>query len=163
MNPQPTIRARTRPTTFAFEGQHFNIFAGPITAAPADNFRVRLAPEVDAPAEITVPVRDFGIPDDPDQWRAAALKLIRVGLNGKRRPFTGCKGGIGRTGTMLATIAKILGEENPVIWTRAHYRHEAVETVAQELFVGLLDVRVQQDWLRRRSRLRRLTWGLMPW
>jgi len=146
-----------------FENRYFDIFAGPIDMAPQNTFRVRLAPEVNAPAEITVPVRDFGIPEDPEAWKAAALTLIRVSLRGKQRAYTGCKGGIGRTGTMLATISKIMGEPHPVRWVRTHYRRGAVETQAQEQFIARLDVSAEREWLRRRAKLRRLTWGLMPW
>lgn len=158
-----TPPARYRPATFTFDEQNFNIFGGPIAQAPEHAFRVRLAPEVRVDCEITVPVRDFGVPDNADEWRAAALKLIRVGLKGKIMPYTGCMGGIGRTGMMLATIAKIVGEEAPVAWVRTHYRSGAVETVAQERFIADLDVGAAQAWLIRRRRLRRLTLGLIPW
>jgi hypothetical protein len=163
MNFANTPDARYRPTTFTFDEQNFYIFGGPIAQAPEHAFRVRLAPEVRVDCEITVPVRDFGIPDNFDHWRAAALKLIRVGLKGKVMPYTGCMGGIGRTGMMLATIAKILGEDAPVAWVRTHYRRGAVETVAQERFVADLDVKAEQGWLRRRRQLRRATLGLIPW
>lgn len=154
---------RPRPTTFVFENQYFEIHGGPIANAPGNAFRVRLAPEVPAPAEVTVAVPDFGVPSDPDAWRAAALKLIRVALKGKRPVYTGCRGGIGRTGMMIATIAKIMGEPHPVRWTRIHFRREAVETTSQEQWVAGLDVSAERDWLLRRARLRRLTLGILPW
>jgi len=157
------IPGRARPTTFVFENKYFEISGGPIARAPSNAFRVRLAPEVNAPAEITVPVRDFGVPEDANQWRAAALTLIRVALKGKRPAYVGCMGGIGRTGTMMATVAKIMGEPHPVRWTRTHFRRNAVETPGQEKFVASLDVSAEREWLRRRAKLRRLTWGLMPW
>jgi protein-tyrosine phosphatase len=123
---------------------------------------VRLAPEILADSEVTVRVEDFKVPEDEEAWLRAAKDLIRHALRG-RRAFVGCRGGVGRTGMMIATVAKILGETSPVFWTRRNWRREAIETLAQERFVQGLDVSPIQGWLRRRRTLRRLSLGLIPW
>ena len=85
------------------------------------------------------------------------MAAMRVGMV----PYFGCKGGLGRTGTMLGIMAKVglnstparfLGFRlphwfkmggDPVDWVREFYRPEAIETRDQEDFVRDFDV----SWL----------------
>jgi protein-tyrosine phosphatase len=49
--------------------------------------------------------------------------------------YIGCKAGLGRTGTVLACLAREAGiTTDPVAWVRANHDPRAVETPAQEAF-----------------------------
>ena len=65
----------------------------------------------------------------------------------------GCMGGIGRTGLMLALLAKSFGEEDPVRYVRATYYSHAVETAAQKQFIAEFKVPLSvrlRIWLKRK-------------
>ena len=161
------LNRHARRVHFEYEGQKFQIFAGPFAIRPKNTYGIALAEEHQVPrrANLRVPVPDFRTPADAgltEQWLYAAEQAIRRGLNGER-VYVGCFGGIGRTGLMLATIAKILGEPHPVVWTRGRYRREAVETRAQQDYVMRLDVTSVRRSLARTRFWRRLTLGLLPW
>ena len=49
----------------------------------------------------------------------------------------GCRGGVGRTGTVLSCIATLSGVPvtEAVAWVRTNYRPEAVDNEAQEAWV----------------------------
>ena len=47
-----------------------------------------------------IPIRDFGVPDEPSQM-AAILDAIDAALAGGRKPYVHCWGGVGRTGTVV--------------------------------------------------------------
>jgi hypothetical protein len=53
-----------------------------------------------------------------------------------------CDGGTGRTGTLLALLARLSGVPagEAVAWVRAHYRPRAVETPGQRRFVARVDL-----------------------
>jgi hypothetical protein len=80
---------------------------------------------------------DFGVPDDPAGFRAALESVLTRARAGQRVEI-GCLGGHGRTGTALACLAVLAGSpaEKAVTWVRAAYCPAAVETPAQEAFVG---------------------------
>jgi hypothetical protein len=102
------------------------------TACPAD-FALLLAPGP-APHWPHRRIRwpDFWVPRDP----ADALDAIREAW---RRAYAGervevaCRGGVGRTGTVLAALAVLDGlpPERAVAWVRAHHHRRAVETAWQ--------------------------------
>jgi protein-tyrosine phosphatase len=79
---------------------------------------------------------DFGLPGNDDQ----VFDAIRQAFARARRGedvIIGCRGGTGRTGTILACLA-ILGSVPPefaVAWVRGRYRASAVETVQQEKWI----------------------------
>jgi hypothetical protein len=80
---------------------------------------------------------DFGLPVDA----GAAAEAIRGAFERARRGGrveVGCRGGLGRTGTVLACMAVLAGvpAAEAVAWVRAHYRPAAVETAAQEAWVA---------------------------
>ena len=79
---------------------------------------------------------DFGVPDDPTPVRDALLGLRRRARAGQRVEI-GCYGAHGRTGTALACLAILCGEDpdRAVDWIRTTYCERAVETDAQEAFV----------------------------
>ncbi len=79
---------------------------------------------------------DFLLPRDT----AAALRLIgdlhRRALDGQRVEVA-CGGGIGRTGTVIASLAVLAGIPGgeAVAWARANYHHRAVETPWQRRWI----------------------------
>lgn len=53
-----------------------------------------------------------------------------------------CDGGIGRTGTVIALLARLSGVQatDAVAWARSHYRADAVETPWQRRFVATAEL-----------------------
>jgi len=79
---------------------------------------------------------DFGLPCDD----TAAISAIVHGFGRARQGqnvLVGCRGGTGRTGTILACLAVLAGVPAPcaVRWVRDRYRAGAVETELQEAWV----------------------------
>lgn len=114
-------------------GSYFTVAGGPYMRMPRGFVGVKMAEEIDAPCEVDLPVRDFCIPSH----EAAAKALCEVvGLVVRGKPlYVGCMGGIGRTGLMLALLAKAWGIENPVQFVRSAYYGHAVETKEQQQFI----------------------------
>jgi protein-tyrosine phosphatase len=80
--------------------------------------------------------RDFSLPADPAQLRAALAEAWeRAALE---RVEVACRGGTGRTGTALACLAVLDGVPpgEAVAFVRGGYRPRAVETRAQATFVA---------------------------
>lgn len=79
---------------------------------------------------------DFRAPRDPDAARAAIVHVFQRARTGERVEVA-CRGGTGRTGTVIACLAVLAGHPpaHAVHWTRTHYRPRAVETRAQRRFV----------------------------
>jgi hypothetical protein len=88
------------------------------------------------PAEV-VDWENMGLPRDPDtavvQIQAAYARAVAGDL-----VEVGCQAGLGRTGTVLACFAVLggLAPDEAVAWVRANYAPTAVETPAQERWVG---------------------------
>ena len=79
---------------------------------------------------------DFGLPKSP----AKAASQIRTAFErakGGEHVEVGCRGGLGRTGTVLACMAVLAGvlPEEAVGWVRKNYDPRAVETSDQEGWV----------------------------
>lgn len=78
---------------------------------------------------------DFGTPRDTDD----ALDALRVAYERaeQERVEVACGGGVGRTGTALAVIARFAGvtRDDAVAWVRANYDRRAVETPWQRRWV----------------------------
>ena len=93
-----------------------------------------------AQADVQIPIADFQAPTQTQLRNGllAILKLMRT------RPsdaiYIGCRAGLGRTGTLIAALAKLALVDDPVAWTRLMYHPHAVETAAQEAAVAVLDV-----------------------
>jgi hypothetical protein len=87
------------------------------------------------PAEL-IEWPDFGLPVDP---RAAAHAIRSAFARARAGELVevGCRGGSGRTGTVLACMAVLAGVEagDAVAWVRSAYRPTAVETPEQEQWV----------------------------
>ena len=72
----------------------------------------------------------------PREGYEELLKELRNLKEGEMDVLVSCMGGLGRTGTMLAIFATILGEvRNPVKYIRKHYMKDAIETKQQEELV----------------------------
>ncbi len=79
---------------------------------------------------------DFRTPRDGQSAAAAierAYDMARAGI----RVEVACRGGTGRTGTVIACMAILAGHPpgDAVSWTRRHYRPRAVETRGQRRWV----------------------------
>jgi protein-tyrosine phosphatase len=80
--------------------------------------------------------RDFSLPADPAQLRAALTEAWERAAG--ERVEVACRGGTGRTGTALACLAVLDGVPpgEAVAFVRAGYGPRAVETRAQAAFVA---------------------------
>jgi hypothetical protein len=134
---------------------HASVAGGPYLKKPPGWAGVKMAQEIQAYAEINVPVKDFGTPD-PEAFKLALYRAYAL-LIGRTNLYVGCMGGIGRTGTFLAGMAKVMSEFrrishrpgfDPVLYVREHYLSHAVETKAQEKFIRDLDVVDVARWLK---------------
>ena len=123
-------------------GQHRRILGGPFDAytPPAIGVCLEARSARASDADILIAVADFQPPSQP-QLVDALMRLIELM---RMRPtadvYVGCRAGIGRTGTFIASVARMAGITDAVTWTRAHYHPHAVETLAQEACVAALDV-----------------------
>jgi broad specificity phosphatase PhoE len=79
---------------------------------------------------------DFRTPADPQQAARAILEAFRRAHEGGRVEVA-CRGGSGRTGTVLACMAALAGvpAAQAVAWVRANYRARAVETRRQRAWI----------------------------
>ncbi len=80
---------------------------------------------------------DFGLPTSNElayQAITNAFDRARAGA----RVEVGCLGGLGRTGTVLACFVVLCGFSplSAIEWVRANYDRRAIETAAQEDWVG---------------------------
>lgn len=128
------------------------IYAGPYTRKPMCLLGLKLAPEVQGYAHCEVPTPDFEVPADVHEVEYGILWAIRTALNGPG-VYVGCRGGIGRTGMMLALIVKALGHPSPIGYVRKHYLSYAVETEEQADYVANFNVTPIAAEIRRLKRL----------
>ncbi len=90
-------------------------------------------------ALLTLPIADFHAPSQADLV-AGLVALLRAMQAAPDLPaYIGCRAGIGRTGMVIAALAKLAGQPDPVAWVRAHYHPEAVETADQAAAVAALN------------------------
>lgn len=118
-----------------------------VTGGPFDGYRKtansfgvcvraeRLPKWVDA----HLPIHDFQTPDDFEQVNRVLKAAIDASLAGKE-VYVGCMGGWGRTGLVLALLAKVCGVADPVAYVRKYYSPCAVETDKQARYVASFDV-----------------------
>ena len=81
------------------------------------------------------PIQDFAAPRDPAEF-AQFLNDLLARLRRGENLYVHCLGGIGRTGTLLCCLFKLLGVEgDPLTLIRSVYASVAVESSAQQRFV----------------------------
>lgn len=147
------------------------VYGGPYREKPVGAFGVKMAEEISAPCHVDIPTRDFSVPNEIDLKDGLGDTLTAL-LAGER-VYVGCMGGIGRSGLMMAAIAKTLGLEaehtaqswkgdktvgGPVGYVRKHYKSHAVETEQQMAYIDRFDVsgiaadikkKARRRWIRR--------------
>jgi len=121
------------------------------------NMAAELADEF---AEIYIPTEDFEVPDVVALKRGLVQGIMAI-ASGKHL-YVGCKGGVGRTGLYLASMAKIMSEYrrkmhrptfDPILYVRAEYMNNAVETEDQREFIDQLYVGDIVNWWHQTQRL----------
>jgi protein-tyrosine phosphatase len=90
-------------------------------------------------ASIALPVADYRAPSPAALADGLLALLLAMRAVPERAVYIGCRAGLGRTGMLIAALAKLAGQGDPVDWTRRHYHPRAVETAAQEKAVATLD------------------------
>jgi protein-tyrosine phosphatase len=80
---------------------------------------------------------DFLLPRDTRRAVDAIQNLHRRALDGQRVEVA-CGGGVGRTGTVIASLAVLAGVPagDAVSWARANYHQRAVETPWQRRWIS---------------------------
>lgn len=114
------------------------LYGGPYMKRPSKMVGVKMAQEIQAYCDISVPTADFSTPNELQLING--LRQVLVMLADNKPVYVGCMGGTGRTGLFMACLMKALGHKDPVAYVREKYRGHAVETKAQEDFIANLDV-----------------------
>lgn len=101
-------------------------------------YKVKMAEEISKSCDLAIDTPDFQTPNRYMLLNSIPqiLHAIAMGQN----IYIGCMGGIGRTGFMMAIIAKIMGVNNPIAFTRANFKGHAIETEAQMLLIDSIEV-----------------------
>jgi hypothetical protein len=75
---------------------------------------------------------DFGVPSNDEQALSAVIEALGRAQSGQDI-LVGCRGGIGRTGTIVAAMVMACGvpADRARAWARSHYHPNAVETDEQ--------------------------------
>jgi len=130
------------------------ILAGAFQWAPEIGFKnVCLQaeePQSKAPIHFRLPIEDFGVPRIRDTALCLAWIIWHSVLR-RQKVYMGCMGGTGRTGMLLALLARIginAGGRYAIQSIRRDYRKGAVETQEQERFVEAFPVRNLRRWYR---------------
>ncbi len=124
------------------------IHGGPYRRKPEDLHGIKMDAEIDLPCTVDIPTEDFSTPD-PEALRLGMMATLAL-LKSHGQVYVGCMGGIGRTGLLMAAMAKLmceggglpteggfrprtLGDPIPdsIRYVRHHYKPHAVETKAQ--------------------------------
>ncbi|MCQ4161055.1 hypothetical protein NON00_14110 [Roseomonas sp. GC11] len=113
-----------------------HVSGGPFEACPPGAFGLCLEPRAAnaGQAALLLPIPDFGLPPEPAALPPVLGRLLAA-LAAGQAVHIGCRAGLGRTGMVLACLARRCGvAEDPVAWVRRHYHPGAIETPAQENF-----------------------------
>ena len=136
---------------------NFHLYGGPFTACRnPDTVKINLALENQMPFDYGLHIPDFGVPTDKKQFESVVMMALHHGLTGDE-VFVGCGAGLGRTGTFLSCVAKVMLDykkrvhlkgrgEHPIHYVRRWYDHGAVETGGQVRFIEEFDTRKLVDW-----------------
>lgn len=141
-------------------GVQHDVMAGPFRAGLPENlYKVCLTRQCPDESAHHFPIPDFSTPGH--EATQSLIEVISRALLGGQQVYVGCTAGLGRTGTILACLTKVLEPEeaDPVAKVRRDYRASAVETSSQEDFVASFDakkVRRRLRWVLLKARLKKL-------
>jgi len=122
----------------AFRGSEYRFYGGPYLQKPAKMVGVKMAAEIKAQCVVDIPTRDYCTPG-LEHMQKGLRETVELILSGKP-VYAGCMGGIGRTGLILAIVAKAWGIEDPVAYVRKNYYAHAVETAEQKAYVEMFEI-----------------------
>lgn len=136
-----------RPAYRVYLLKNFLVNAGPFRAA-FDAGAINVCLQAEKPdhdkVDIRLPIPDFDVPQSIKETSKVLTQIIWFGLVKGLPVYVGCKGGIGRTGIMLALLTRIVwncpGDE-AIEHVRRNYNARAVETIKQEEWVKKFPVR----------------------
>lgn len=127
--------------SFHYRGKNLKLYAGPYACKPEDYRLFGICLDANMARIIShdhfIDWPDFGVPQMKDLVEAVDL-CLEVMMEGKA-VYIGCLGGIGRTGTFLACLAKRAGKKDPIKSVRQIYLARAVETQEQAAFVDAFE------------------------
>lgn len=140
------------------KGKYFRVWGGPYVGRPGSMFGVRMAREIDRPADVVIPTRDFQAPSvqDTDEGLVKIVDQLIAGAP----VYVGCMAGRGRTGLMMAVLAKAFGEPNPIKYVRENYYPHAVETQSQVDFIARYQIPSEVYWKLAKARS---IWNFRYW
>lgn len=84
--------------------------------------------------EIHFNITDMRAPDNAEEFKKL-LTWTKKQLEAGLKVHAGCIGGHGRTGTFLAGLVSLFGEEDAITYVRQHYCMKAVESTEQTEFL----------------------------
>lgn len=85
--------------------------------------------------EVCYPITDMAAPKNPETFKQL-VTWISNQLDAGKKIHVGCIGGHGRTGTLLAALARVvLDEEDAITYVREQYCTHAVESAEQVRFL----------------------------
>ena len=145
--------------TLTFTGGPFDHFKAALHGQP-DWFGLCARAEAASKFDVHLPIRDFTTPAESGlsaaEVTAALQRALEAALAG-RRVYIGCMGGWGRTGLVLALLAKVIDPDgDPVKRVRTEYSPRAVETAAQKAYIGAFEVAELRRWFLRAAWKQRL-------
>ena len=147
----------------ALAGVTLALTGGPYTSKPDGDLGVCMLPNVPKGMDCHahVPTEDFTTPP-MSHMVVAVERALRAALKGKPI-YVGCTGGIGRTGTFLACMAKVAGHKDPVLYIRSEFKGHAVETKGQEMLIRSFDADSIRDRLKWAIRFAKLSRRIQGW
>jgi hypothetical protein len=141
--------------------QKIEVVGGPYRRRPGDHYGVCLLESEPASYGVWLPIPDFSIPESREDVEYALKEVLHQCML-ERRVWIGCAGGLGRTGLVLALLAKVAGYSHPVRHVRDSYHPHAVETDQQMDYVAEFEVGPIRRWMLKRS-FRRLIGRPRAW
>lgn len=127
--------------TLTYKGQIMRLYGGPFESTSKlfeGMHRVKLDRVLKGPFEDCFHIPDFSVPEDIKHFWVTVFRMCKILIKDKQM-LVGCRGGIGRTGLMMASIFSVFEKGDPVVAVREEYLPYAVETAKQEAFVRKFD------------------------
>ena len=104
-------------------GNKVTVMGGPYRERPEEVRGVKLAPEIDAVCDWSINIPDFGVPDISEVEGLVEELMLHLLIAPRPVIYVGCMGGIGRTGMIMACLAKAItyfeiGRKHKSLWNR---------------------------------------------